>query len=151
MQQFYLHLRLDNLGLLNKSPDCLERSLVPLESGVKNGYSDLTFARDSCKEVKDSWLNWREVRQWTQMAPQKHKGFMCRAGYSAHAWHRSNGIHWLVAYHITEIFSFQRTCVFFCVHMDVYVCGGQRATLCGIPQEGDPNLKTVSVTSLKLR
>lgn len=56
-QQFYLHLRLDSLGLFNKSPDCFERSLDPLESGVKNGYADLTFVRDSCKEARDSWLN----------------------------------------------------------------------------------------------
>lgn len=53
-QQFHVGLRLDDLGLLNKPPDCLKGTLILLGSGVKNGYADLAFARDSCKEAKGS-------------------------------------------------------------------------------------------------
>lgn len=52
-QQFYLNWRPDIVGLINKSSDCLGRSLTPLESRVKNGYIDLTFVRDICKELAE--------------------------------------------------------------------------------------------------
>lgn len=111
-QQLYFNWRLDIVGLLNKSSDCPGRSLTPLESGVKNGYRDLTFARDICKEVKGSWLNCK-ARTWMQKALPKQKGSIGGTGHSAPWWQRINGMYWLVAFHMAG---------FFLIHMCVYVC-----------------------------